>query len=89
MRSKRRVGRDRVLIVIISVFVLALVAEIAFLTFGGFNVGRDPGRQGDSAPTWSADSTRIAFSSDETGDFDIFVMNADRTDRVDLTNREA
>jgi Tol biopolymer transport system component len=71
-----------------------IVGIIAITTVGGWIVAgialnRGPDALGDSAPTWSADSTRVAFSSDETGDLDIYVMNADGTERVNLTNREA
>ena len=36
----------------------------------------------DLSPTWSADGTRIAFSRD----FDIYSMNADGSNRTQLTN---
>ena len=67
---------------------------IAVVTVGtwvivGVALNRGPSVAGDSAPTWSADSTKVAFASDETGDMDIYVMNADGTERVNLTIREA
>lgn len=89
MQRKWKVGRDRLLIVVVGFIALAVVGEIGFLTFGGLNIGGDPEPDGDSSPSWSADSTKITFSSDETGDYDIYVMNADRTEPVNLTNREA
>jgi TolB protein len=36
-------------------------------------------------PQWSPDGTRIAFSSDQEGDFDIWVMNADGSNKINLT----
>ena len=41
---------------------------------------------GDVDPTWSPDGTRIAFASDEGGNLDIYVMNADGSERNNLTN---
>jgi Tol biopolymer transport system component len=37
-----------------------------------------------SPPSWSPDGTKIAFTSDQTGSLDIFVMNADGTSIVSL-----
>lgn len=37
-------------------------------------------------PVWSPDGTRIAFSSDRNGNFEIYVMNADGTNQINLTN---
>jgi Tol biopolymer transport system component len=42
-----------------------------------------------SAPAWSPDGSKIAFASERTGNVDIWVMNNDGTDLVDLTNNEA
>ncbi|HMB70930.1 MAG TPA: hypothetical protein VKU85_16565 [bacterium] len=39
-----------------------------------------------SNPIWSADGTRIAFESDRAGTFDVWTMNADGTDAVNLTD---
>lgn len=36
-------------------------------------------------PAWSPNGKQIAFASDEAGNFDIYVMNADGTGRVQLT----
>lgn len=55
------------------------------------NLTEDPGRS-DFAPAWSPDGARIAFSSDEImddgslGPGEIFVMDIDGSDRVNLTN---
>jgi TolB protein len=41
----------------------------------------------DGAPAWSPDGTKLAFSTDRTGDFEIFLANADGTGTpVNLTN---
>jgi Tol biopolymer transport system component len=40
----------------------------------------------DQNPTWSPDGTRIAFSSDRDRKGEIYVMNADGTDQIRLTN---
>ncbi|HKP02322.1 MAG TPA: hypothetical protein VJU77_03085 [Chthoniobacterales bacterium] len=38
---------------------------------------------------WSPDGTKIAFSSDRSGDFEIYLMNADGSNPVRLTNNPA
>ena len=45
--------------------------------------------QHDSGPVWSPDGTKIAFESDRDGDYEIYVMNADGTNPVQLTRRGA
>ena len=84
-KPKKIEGRtDRGLIV-----VGVIAGIIAITTAGGCSLDGTPDALGDSAPTWSADSARLAFSSDETGNQDIYVMNADGTGRVKLTDRES
>ena len=39
----------------------------------------------DNTPYWSPDGSQIAFISEHTGDLEIFVMNADGTDKRKLT----
>ena len=39
------------------------------------DISNSPGT--DWAPEWSPDGSRIAFRNDRTGDFEIYVMNAD------------
>jgi Tol biopolymer transport system component len=42
----------------------------------------------DSAPVWSPDQKQIAFHSDRSGNFDIYVMNADRTGAHSITSTD-
>ena len=44
---------------------------MAITTSGGCVLNRGPDALADSAPMWSADGTKLAFSSDETGVLDI------------------
>ncbi|MYD52377.1 MAG: hypothetical protein F4W93_12990 [Dehalococcoidia bacterium] len=84
-KPKKIKGRtDRGLIV-----VGVIAGIIAITTAGGCLFNGAPDALGESAPSWSADSARVAFSSDETGNQDIYVMNADGTTRVKITDREA
>ena len=88
--QKLKSRRDKGLIVLVAVFPgLIALTTIGFVVVGVIGLNFGPNPLGDSAPTWSADSAKVAFSSDETGDMDIYVMNADGTERVNLTNREA
>jgi phospholipase C len=43
----------------------------------------------DAQPAWSPDGTKIAFTSNRTGNNEVFVMNADGTGQVDLSNNSA
>ena len=47
----------------------------------------DQGRQW--APAWSPDGTRITYSSNQTGNWEIYVMNADGTDQHRVTDNPA
>ena len=40
----------------------------------------------DGHPSWSPDGTKIAFSSDRNGDLDVFIMNADGSEQINITN---
>jgi Tol biopolymer transport system component len=40
-------------------------------------------------PSWSADGTRILFTSNRDGNFEIYVMDADGSDQTRLTNNSA
>ena len=48
------------------------------------NLTNHPAR--DAAPAWSRDGGRIAFTSDRTGQFELYVMNADGANVTRLTN---
>jgi Tol biopolymer transport system component len=41
----------------------------------------------DGLPRWSPDGSRVAFSSSRSGNYEIWVMNADGSDRKKLTQR--
>jgi phospholipase C len=56
---------------------------------GGSETQLTMGRASDSEPAWSPDGTRIAFTTNRTGNDDVFVMNADGTGAVDVTNDPA
>ena len=43
----------------------------------------------DLAPSWSPNATKIAFSSARDGNHDIYVMNADGSNRTRLTDNSA
>jgi Tol biopolymer transport system component len=47
------------------------------------------GRVADGPPAWSPDGTRIAFSSDKDGNWEIYVMNADGSNQTRLTDDSA
>jgi Tol biopolymer transport system component len=40
-------------------------------------------------PSWSPDGRRIAFASDRDGNREIYVMNADGSGQINLTNNPA
>ena len=43
----------------------------------------------DGRPNWSPDGQQIAFTSDRDGNWEIYVMNADGTNPINLTNHPA
>jgi hypothetical protein len=43
----------------------------------------------DLDPSWSPDGTKIAFTSDRDGNFEIYLMNADGSNQINLTNNSA
>lgn len=43
----------------------------------------------DFGPAWSPDGTRIAFSSNRDGNFEIYLMDADGSNQTRLTNNSA
>ncbi len=48
------------------------------------NLSNDPAS--DAAPAWSPNGTQIAFESDRSGDWEIYIMNADGTNPTNFTN---
>ena len=87
--KKIKSRRDRGMIVVGVIAAIIAITTVGGWVVAGIALNRGPDALGESAPSWSADSTRVAFSSDETGNLDIYVMNADGTGRVNITNREA
>ncbi len=87
--KKLKSRRDRGMIVVGAIAAIIAVTTVGGWVVSGIALNKAPDALGHSAPSWSDDSTKVAFSSDETGDLDIYVMNADGTGRVNLTNREA
>ena len=87
--QKLKSSPDRGMIVVWVIAAIIAITTVGGWVIFGIVLNRGPDALGDSAPTWSADSTKVAFASDETGDMDIYVMNADGTERVNLTNRDA
>jgi Tol biopolymer transport system component len=64
--------------------------DIYVMDADGTNVRRLTDSPGlDEGPVWSPDGTKIAFSSDRTGQQEIFVMNADGSDPQSLTQNPA
>ena len=61
---------------------------VSFISFAGssatFNLSSNPAWDAD--PAWSPDFRRIAFASDRDGNFDIWVMNADGSNQINLTH---
>ena len=51
------------------------------------NLTNDPA--GDYTPAWSPDGTKISFTSDRDGNYEIYVMNADGSGQTRLTNNPA
>jgi len=43
----------------------------------------------DGMPTWSPDGKKIGFSSDQGGNWEIYVMDADGSNHTRLTNNKA
>jgi len=52
------------------------------------NLTKKLGVQTNQYPVWSPDGSKIAFTSDESSDYDqIYVMNADGSAKINVTNR--
>jgi len=53
---------------------------------GNVEILTKPDSWSESYPTWSPDGTKIAFSSNRNGNYEIYVMNADGSNALQLTN---
>ncbi len=80
---------DRGLIVAGVIISFLVIGTVSVWLIAAFALNTGPEKWGDSAPAWSADSAKIAFASDEAGNSDIYVMNLDGGERINLTNRSA
>jgi Tol biopolymer transport system component len=49
-------------------------------------LGEDPSDAADTGPVWSPDGAKIAFTSDRTGVWQIYVMDADGANVERVTN---
>ena len=87
--QKLKSRRDRGMIIVGAVIGLLVLLTAIHFGLGVIGLYMGPEALGDSSPSWSSDGTKVAFSSDESGHSDIYVMNPDGTERVNLTNREA
>ena len=87
--QKLKSRRDRGMIIVGAVIGFMVLLYAVFFGIGTFGLFMGSDALGDSAPSWSADGAKVAFSSDESGNSDIYVMTADGAGRVNLTNREA
>lgn len=63
-------------------------AEFSLWTMNadGSGLARLPVDGGARWPTWSPDGSKIAFASSRSGDSEIYVMNADGSNQVNVTN---
>ncbi len=60
--------------------------EIYKMNYDGSDVTRLTNNSSeDMSPDWSPDGTKIAFKSNRTGEYEIYVMNADGTGQIQVT----
>ena len=52
---------------------------------GQTNITNNPAAADDFGPEWSPDGTRIAFTSDRDGNYDVYVMGADGSGQTRVT----
>lgn len=70
----------------------SIVGAYAFVYYFAIKGSSQPGPVladsvvGDQRPTWSPDGTKVAISSGETGDYDIYVQNANGSERNRITD---
>jgi Tol biopolymer transport system component len=82
--QRHHADRRRQIALLIGVALLALAGAIFY-----WWPRTPPSDVHDGAPSWSPDSRRLLFTVEQNGQTDIFVMNADGTDRRQLTHTDA
>lgn len=72
-----------------GLLLIALIATGCGDGEGGTSSQRRVNGARDFNPSFSPDGSKIAFTSDRDGNDEIYVMNADGTEQVRLTNNQA
>ncbi len=68
-----------------SVAFIALIALVVYILGAQGKLSGPPGRMNEE-PAWSPDGSQLAFSSNRSGNFDIYVMNSDGSHLRQLTS---
>ena len=66
----------KVLVLILMIYGISWAGEVRLTTWSSVEMD----------PSWSPDRTKIAFDSNYTGNTDIWIMNADGSNKINITN---